>query len=303
MIRHFCQMEDEVRKHPMLTISVAVAQDEEILRSVKGALDRGFANSILVGDEAKIRPLMKKIGLPDDMRVVDATDDAEACRQAVLLVRKGDAQVLFKGLVNTSFYLRAALAKEEGLRTGRLFSTLHAYEIPRDDRLLFATDTGLNICPNLEEKKEILWNTIDALMAFGIDHPYIGILAANELVNPKMPVTVEADEIAKAFTADPDFHGTIEGPVSLDVAVSANAAKHKGIASRIAGKTDVFLFPTVEAGNIWSKSMMHYANINAGGLIVGATHPIILMSRADDAVVKMNSIVMSCFVANKGVRK
>ena len=302
MIRHFSEMEEDVLKHPRLTLSVAVAQDEEVLRSVKGAMDRGFADFILVGDEKAILPLMKKVGVAATVRVVDEPDDAKACQRAVGLIREGSAQVLFKGLVNSTLFLRAALDKEKGLRTGRLLSHLAAFEIPRDDRLLFATDTGLAILPTLEEKRDILWNAIDALKAFGIDHPYIGILAANELVTPKMPVTVEAEELARRFTADPDFLGTIEGPVSLDVAVSANAAKHKGIVSRIAGKTDVFLFPTVESGNIWSKTMMHYANINAAGVIVGATHPIMLVSRADDATIKMNSIVMACFLARKGIK-
>ena len=300
MIRNFSQMEEDVLKHPRLTISVAVAQDAEVLLSVKGAMDRGLADFILVGDEKRIRPLMKKVGVVGTVRVIDETDDMKACQEAVALIRAGAAQVLFKGIVNSSLFLRAALDKEKGLRTGRLFSHLAAFEIPRDGRLLFATDTGLAIDPTLEEKKDILWNAIDVLKKFGIEHPYIGILAANELVSSKMPVTVEADELARRFTVDPGFLGTIEGPVSLDVAVSANAAKHKGIVSRIAGKTDVFLFPSIESGNIWSKSLMHYANISAAGIIVGATHPIMLVSRADDAMIKMNSIVMACFLANKG---
>lgn len=300
MIRSFEQMEEEVRKHPRLTIAVAVAQDEEILRSVKLAMDHAIADAVLVGDEPRIRARMEAVGLPATMRVVHEADEAEACRRAVALVRAGEAQVLFKGLVSSTPYLRAVLDKENGLRTGRLLSTLHAFEVPRDGRLLFVTDTGLNVAPDVDEKEQILRNAIDALTLFGIDRPFIGILAAQEIVTPKQPVTVEAAELVRRFEADPDFHGTIEGPVSLDVAVSANAAKHKGIASRIAGKTDVFLFPTIECGNIWSKSMMHYANLNAGGLIVGATHPVILMSRADDAVVKRNSIAMACYMALKG---
>ena len=300
MIRYFQQMEEEVKKHPPLTIAVAVAQDEVVLRSVKAAQDRGVARAVLVGDEERVRPAMEAVGLPSSLRVVHETGDAEACHKAVALVRGGEAQVLFKGLVSTPPYLRAVLDKESGLRTGRLLSTLHAFEIPRDGRLLFVTDTGLNIAPDVDEKEQILWNAIDALKLFGIDHPFIGILAAQEMVTPKQPATVDAAELVRRFEANPAFRGTIEGPVSLDVAVSANAAKHKGIVSRIAGKTEVFLFPTIEAGNVWSKSMMHYANINAGGLIVGATHPVILMSRADDAVVKMNSIVMACYMALKG---
>lgn len=299
MIKYFTQMEEEVKRHAPLVISVAVAQDEEVLLSVKEAMDRGLARCVLVGDETKIRPIVAHIGMPADVRIFHEPDDILACRKAVSLIRAEEAHVLLKGLVNTSHYLRAVLNAGDGLRTGHMLSHLAAYEIPRDDRLLFCTDTGLNICPNVEEKTDILHNAINAMRHFGISQPHIGILAANELVNPKMPVTVDAAELVKIFSADPEFKGIIEGPVSLDVAVSAAAAKHKGIESRIAGKTELFLFPTVESGNIWSKSMMHYANINAAGVILGATNPIILVSRADEAKIKLNSIVMACFLANQ----
>ncbi|MDD2534326.1 MAG: phosphate acyltransferase [Eubacteriales bacterium] len=299
MIKYFSQMEAALVSNNPTVISVAVAQDEEVLLSVKYAMDQKIASCILVGDEAKIRPLMEKLKMPSNIQIVHEQDDALACQKAVMQIRDGHAQVLLKGLVNSSHYLRAVLNAEYGLRTGRLLSHLGAYEIPRDNKILFATDTGLHILPTVEEKKDIIRNAIGGLQLMGIAHPYIGILAANEIVNAKMPITTEAAEIAKFFTDDPDFKGTIEGPVSLDVAVSANAAKHKGITSNIAGKTDVFVFPSVESGNIWSKSMMHYANINMAGVILGASAPVILVSRADDATIKYNSIVFACYLANQ----
>ncbi len=300
MFKYFSQMETELTHRKREVLSVAVAQDEEVLLSVKEAYERGIVDYILVGDQDKITPIIEKIGMKMDSRIVHEPDDVKACLTAVSLIRNGEASVLIKGLVNTSHYLRAVLNNEVGLRTGRLLSAFAAYEIPRDDRFLFATDTGLNIEPTATEKIEIIRNAVEAMEKLGIEHPYIGILAANELVNPKMKVTMDAAEIVKCFEADADFKGTIEGPVSLDVAVSAVAAKHKGITSKIAGKTELFVFPTVESGNIWSKSMIHYANINAANVILGATHPIILVSRADEAKIKVNSIILACYLASKG---
>lgn len=218
---------------------------------------------------------------------------------AVKLIRDGEAQILMKGILNTSDYLKAVLNPEVGLRTGRLLGSFAAFQYPGGSKLLFATDTGVNIQPDYEDKKQLLQSAFSALKKMGIDSPKVACLAANENVNPKMPSTVDARQLQEYFSADPDFTGIVEGPVAMDVAVSAEAARHKGIDSKVAGDVDLLLFPGVDAGNIWSKSLAHYAKFSMANVILGATHPVILVSRSDTAQVKLDSIALACLLAAK----
>ncbi len=297
MLRSFDEMIAAARRIGPVTLSVAAAHDAEVLRTVKAACDMGLAEAILVGDAPKIGALAAEVGLPDRMKVIHRPDAAEAALAAVALVRSGEAQVLLKGLLNTADYLRAVLNPESGLRTGRVLSHFGAYQVPHGERLMFFTDTGINVAPDLKQKKDILANAIDALKAIGIDKPKVAILAANELVNPKMPATVDAKALADLYTADACFNGIVEGPISMDVALDRNAAVHKGIASAIAGDVDLFVFPNIEAGNLMSKALIHFAGFKFAGIVLGAAQPITLVSRADDAECKLNSLALACLVA------
>lgn len=296
MLRCFNDIFEELKKHEPVTISVAAAQDEDVLLAVKAAYDKGIAKAILVGDAPAIKLLAEEINLPADMQIINEPDNSKAAQKAVSLVRNGDAQVLLKGLLNSSDYLKAVLNAETGLRTGRLISNMSAYEVPGGNKLIFITDGGLNIAPNLEEKKDILANALEALEVIGIDAPKVAVLAANELVNPKMPATVDAKALSDYYAADRNFNGIVEGPISMDVALSAQAAHHKGLDSKIAGDVDVFLVPTIEVGNILSKALIHYAGFKLAGLVLGAKRPVILVSRADEAEVKLNSIALACLL-------
>ena len=299
MIRTFEEMYAAIRQYDRVTISVAAAQDKEALLCVKAACDQNIADAILVGDECQIRALGAEIGLPEDIRIIHEPDVRQSALTAVKLIRDGEAQILMKGILNTSDYLKAVLNPEVGLRTGRLLGSFAAFQYPGGSKLLFATDTGVNIQPDYEDKKQLLQSAFSALKKMGIDSPKVACLAANENVNPKMPSTVDARQLQEYFSADPDFTGIVEGPVAMDVAVSAEAARHKGIDSKVAGDVDLLLFPGVDAGNIWSKSLAHYAKFSMANVILGATHPVILVSRSDTAQVKLDSIALACLLAAK----
>jgi phosphate butyryltransferase len=299
MYQNYRQIIDKIRTLGRITLSVAVAQDKDVLAAVKLAWDAGIADAVLVGDERQIRPLMKEVGLPDDMPVVHEPDNNCAALQAVSMVSGGKAQVLMKGLINSSDFLRAALNKEVGLRTGRLLSHLAAFEIPDRDKLLFVTDGGMNIAPEVKEKKDILINAMAALRDMGIGKPYVALLTANETVNPKMPATVDAKALAD-MAKDGEFpEGVIEGPIALDVAVSSEAAKHKGLDSEVSGKVDLMLVPTIETGNALGKSIIYFAHGKMAGIILGATHPIVMTSRAETPEGKLNSIALACLIHSK----
>jgi phosphate butyryltransferase len=299
MLHSFSEVIEKAKQSGRMTISVAAAHDKEVLGAVKAALDLDLADAILVGDETAIRKLMEEVGLPSSIRVVNEPDDKKAALKAVSFVSMGEAQVFMKGMVNSSDFLRAVLDAEVGLRTGRLLSHLSAFEVPNSEKIIFFTDGGINILPTLEEKKDILTNSLIALKALGIDHPKVAVLTANEQVNSKMPATVDAKYLVDLQASGEYFQGcTIEGPIAMDVALDLDAAKHKGLTSCISGDVDLFMFPSIEAANICSKSLTHFAKFKFSGVVVGATHPSVLVSRSDSATTKLNSIALACLIAS-----
>ncbi|EGO65128.1 phosphate acyltransferase [Acetonema longum] len=275
-------------------IAVAVAQDKDVLEAIKAAQDQGIIAPVLVGNASLIVSLIQSLGLPGDTPVIDEPDDTKAALAAVSLVHAGKADILMKGLVNSSIFLKAILDPEMGLRTGRLLSHLVAFEIPGTDKLVFHTDGGMNVAPNLAEKKDILMNSLQALKYLGIEQPNVAVLAANEMVNPKIPATTDAKALADMNANKELTPGIIEGPIAMDVAVSPEAAKHKGLSSKISGKADLFLMPSIEAGNLVGKTLTYYARAKIAGIIVGAAHPVVMTSRADSPEAKLNSIAFSC---------
>ena len=300
MLRSFKELLNRARRYGRVTVSVAAAQDRDALAAVKAAVEEGLINAILVGDIAAIRPMLSDIGLPAETSLVHAPDVRQAALAATSLVRAGKAQVLMKGLVNSGDFLRAVLNEEVGLRTGRLLSHLSAYEIPGGEKIVFHTDGGINIAPTLAEKKDILVNALMALAALGIERPNVAVLAANEVVSAKMPVTLDAKALADMGRRGELPLCVIEGPVSMDVALSAEAAAHKSIPSSVAGKVDLFVVPSIEAGNLLSKALIFYAGFKNAGVVLGATHPVVMVSRADSAEAKLHSIALACCLAWAG---
>lgn len=289
----------EIKKRSLVRISVAVAQDREVLAAIKLAQDAGIAEAILVGDASIITPMAKEAGVSDNTLIIHEPETEKAAVRAVSLVKNGQAQVLMKGLINSSDFLRSVLHKEAGLRTGRLLSHLGAFEIPGQEKLLFITDGGMNIAPTLLEKKKILINAMLALQAMGITEPKVALLTANEAVSEKMPATMDARSLVEMSMAGELPSGIVEGPIALDVAVSLEAAKHKGINSKIAGNVDLMVVPNIETGNALGKSLIYFAGSKMAGIVLGATHPIVMTSRSETPEGKMNSIALACLVNGK----
>jgi len=303
VLHNFGEVVTKAKEFGQVVISVAAAQDKEVLEAVKAAMDVGLATAILVGDAEIIRPLLAEVGLPVDTQIVHESDVKQAALTATSLVRKGEAQVLMKGLVNSGDFLKAVLNAKVGLRTGRTLSHFAVFEDPNGTKLLYHSDGGMNIAPNLEAKKDILTNSMMALDNLGINMPKVAILAANEVVNPKMQATMDAKALVDMHVAGDLFpESIIEGPIAMDVALNAEAAKHKGLISKVSGAVDLFIFPTIEAANLVSKALIYYANFKNSGVILGATNPIVMVSRADSSESKLNSIALACLLAG-GARK
>lgn len=277
--------------------------DGEVLRTAAEARCEEIADFILVGDQNRIKALAEKEGLDLESAgtVVHEPNEAGAALLAAELVRNGKADVLMKGFVNSSVFLKAVLDEKRGLRGEQSLSHLAAFEIPGQSKLAFYTDGGMNPFPDYGLKRQILLNGLEALKRLGIYEPRVAVLTANETVNPKMPATVDAAELTEAWKRGEFPPCIVEGPVALDVALSREAALHKGIESRISGDTDLFVVPNIEAGNLIGKSLVYYAGAKMAGVVLGGRRPVVLTSRAENAEGKLNSIILACLLAEPEV--
>ena len=285
----------------MKKVSVANAQDDAVLEAVRAAKDKNIADAILVGDEDKIKEIAASKNIDvSDFEIVDVKDMIEAARTAVKLVHDGKADMYMKGLIDTKDFLRSVLDKEVGLRTGNPLSHVAVFEVEGYDRLLFLSDVAFIPYPTLEDKVGIIKNTVEVAQACGIACPKVAPVAAVEVVNPKMPVTVEAAELTK-MNEEGQIEGCIvDGPLSLDLAIDPEAARHKGATGRkIVGDADVILFPDIHAGNLVYKCLVHTANVKNGCILTGTKAPVILTSRSDEFETKVNSIALAALVAEE----
>lgn len=275
-------------------VAVAAAADKEVLEAIKLAKNEGLITPVLVGDADLIQRLAQDVGLDlVKAELIHELNPIAAANKAVDAVVDGQAHFVMKGLVNSSDFLRAVLRSDRGLRTGRLLSHLAALQVPGFSRLLFVTDGGMNIAPDLTQKKEILQNSLIYLKGIGMDLVNVIVLAANEVASHKMPVTMDAQALVE-MNRRGEFPGAIvEGPLALDGAVSASALKHKGISSQINGDVDLILAPTIEVGNVLAKSMVYFAGATMAGLVLGAQVPIVLTSRNDTPRSKFMALTMA----------
>ncbi|MEE0249242.1 bifunctional enoyl-CoA hydratase/phosphate acetyltransferase [Peptacetobacter hiranonis] len=273
-------------------LSVAAAHDEEVLLAVKDACERDIIKAILIGEEDKIRKIASEINFNlDNVEVIDESDLKLCAEKAVKLVSSGKADYVMKGLLDTSIILKEVLNKEYGLRTDSLLSHVMIYEVPSYHKLLILTDGGMNIDPDVSQKKKIADNAIKAAKSLGIDTVKVACLAAKEKVNPKMQATLDADEL-KSMCKDGMFGKgvVVEGPIAFDLAVSEEACKIKGYESEVGGDADILLVPTIETGNGIGKALTYMANAKSAGIIMGAKAPVVLVSRADTHESKLYSI-------------
>lgn len=299
MSKSFGDLLSKVSECEVKKVAVAVAQDSAVLEAVAAAKERGIAEAILVGDEDKIKAVAEadKVDI-SGFEIIDEKDDYEAALKAVSLVHEGKADMYMKGLIDTKSFLKSVLDKEVGLRTGKALSHVCVFEVEGIDHLLFLTDVAFMTYPTLEDKVHIIENTVDVCHACGIPNPKVAPLAAVEVVNPKMPVTLEAAELTKMCEEGQISGCIVDGPLSLDLAIDPEAAKHKGAEGRkIVGDADVLLFPDIHAGNLVYKCLVHTAKVKNGNILTGTKAPVILTSRSDDFETKVNSLALGAVMA------
>ena len=243
---------------------------------------------------AKIEEIARKIAADlQGIEIVDAPHSNASAASAVELVRNGKAELLMKGSLHSDELLAEVVKRDTGLRTARRISHVFIMDVPTYHKILIVTDAAINIAPDLEAKADIVRNAIDLAIVIGNASPKVAILAAVETVNPKMISTIDAAALCKMADRGQIKGGVLDGPLAFDNAISADAAKIKGIKSPVAGDPDILLVPDLEAGNMLAKQLSFLANADSAGLVLGARVPIILTSRADN----VRSRIASCAVA------
>ena len=301
-IKSLQQMADHVRGMGRKTrIAVAAAEDSNTLASLSRAVEEGFVHAILLGSGAKIKEVCAELEL-DSARfeILDVPEETEAARQAVAMVKSGQADALMKGLIGTDKFLKAVLNKEHGLLPPKaVMSYVCALELPRYSKLLFISDTAVLPQPDLAQKVAMINYSVRMARRFGIAKPKVALIAASEKVSANLPDTEDCAMLAKMAERGQIRNCVVDGPLDVFLACDPSAGEVKGVHSPIAGEADVLIFPDLASANSFYKGLMLFAQGELGGLIQGTEKPVIVMSRSESAASKYYCIALACLMAGE----
>jgi len=282
-------------------VIIAAAQDDVALEAAATAEDEGLARFVLVGDRHRIEAVLWDLDRdPKQFQIVDRQEIHEAVQTAVEMVRMGEGHILMKGKVTSAELLKEVLHRDRGLRTGRLLSDVFLFDspIPGETRLLGITDGGINLAPDLEAKAEILVNALEVFRVLGHEEPKVAVLSAIETVSPDLSSTVEAAELADMGKAGAFGSCQVAGPLALDLALSGDAARRKGVTTPVAGSADILLFPSIEAANITAKALQYWVKVEVAHVVVGAEAPVLIPSRSESVQAKKNAVALGRLMAH-----
>jgi len=294
-IRSLEELVRRARSLPSRVVVIASAQDDVALEAAALAEEEGLARCVLVGDRRKIETLLLEMERdPKDFQIVDRPEPQEAVATSVELVREGHGHILMKGRITTGELLKEVLHRDRGLRTGSLLSDVFLFNSPLvgNPRIMGITDGGINLAPDLETKARILANAVEVFRALGYGRPKVAVLSAIEKVNPDLPSTVDAAELARRGAEGLFGSCEVAGPMAMDLALSVESARRKGVDSPVAGVADILLFPTIEAANITAKALQYMVPFEPGHVVVGARAPVLIPSRSESAWAKVNAVAV-----------
>lgn len=280
----------DVAETSSYVFAVAGADDEVVLETIRLALKQKLGKFLLFGKKEDLT-----LTSNDRVTWIQADTAEEAAQGAILAVKNKEADILVKGFIPTAKLMHHVLKKENELRTGQLLSQIAIFDIPSYHKPLLLTDCAMNVAPKTKEKIAITENAVHVATKIGITNPKVALLSAVEEVTEKMPSTVQANEVAMHFEGEID----IAGPLALDVAISKEAALHKGIKNKAAGDADILIAPNIETGNVLYKSLVYFAGARVGSAIVGAKVPIVISSRNDTPENKLASFILTVRMVGK----
>ncbi len=299
MIQKIEQIVTTVQSRPTKRLVVAVAQDAHTLEAVSEAVELGVVEAILVGERAAIEATCTKIGAdPARFTIIDEADELLAIERSVRMVRNGEADLLMKGLTSTDKYMRAILNKEYGLLPPKgILSHMTIFEIPGYHKLVCVSDVAIIPHPDLQQKIALIKYLTQTARSLGVERPKVAVLAPSEQLLPGVPSSTEAAVLTKMADRGQLGDMILDGPLALDVAISAEVAATKKLCSPVAGDADCLLMPSLDAGNIFFKALNQFCKAPLAAMVVGTTAPCVLTSRGDSAKSKLYSIALAALNA------
>jgi len=293
MLRNLEELKSLVKNISKKRLCVVFAHDLYVLEAIKEAMTYQIIDPILIGNKTEIISLCNQLDISlSEVEIIDDIDTTSATKTAMDLVNLGKVDIIMKGLIDTKFLLKGVVNNEYGIKAKPVLSHVGLIYIPGMDRVLFASDGAMLIQPSVEEKIAIVENAAELTKSLGYSNPKIGIVSSVEKVNPKIESTVHA-EIIKNHFQQLQVPYTVDGPFAIDNLVSMESVRHKGIISPVAGIADVLIFPNLDAGNVFYKTVVFLAHGESAGIVMGAKVPIIVTSRADTPQAKLNSILLA----------
>jgi len=298
-IEKFDQMVAAAVEAGPVPVAVAAAHDPEVLKAVDRAQREGIVKATLVGDWPAIEAYAAQTGTDlTGMTVIHEADARLAARQVVLMARGGETGAVVKGQIKTADLLVQVLNREVGIRGHGLLTHVGIFELPGMGRLIYLSDSGVVVYPDVYQKLEIIKNAVAVARLFGLAEPKVAILAASDTVHPKIPASIDALALSKMADQGWVEGALVDGPLGLELAISPSAAAVEESDSPIAGMADILIVPNVEAGNIVAKGLLYFAHARMAGLVVGARVPVVISSRADSAETRYLSLAMAALLAN-----
>ena len=299
-MKHLQEIVEAAKVRGKKRLAVAYGQDSHTIEAVYDAYNEGLVDPILFGDKEVIKQVCKDLNIDSTIfQIVDEKNDVKAANLAVLAVANGEADMLMKGTLPTDKYMRAILNKEAGLCPPKAtLSHVSVFEWAGYHKLLLASDIAILPLPDFKQKQALIGYLGKVANALGVATPKIACIAAMELVNVAMPAMAEAAILSKMADRGQLGNVIVDGPLSLDVALFKEVAEHKKVkGSAIAGDVDALLFPNIESGNVFFKSVSHLAGGELAAVVMGAKVPCVLTSRGDSAASKKYSIALACLLA------
>jgi phosphate butyryltransferase len=300
-IRKLDEMVDRVKTSgAKKRVAVAFAQDQNTIGAIDRAMREGFVEPVMIGDKEKIELVAKEEGISTSaFNIIHIPNDVEATKEAVRMVKNGEADVLMKGLVNTDKFLRAIIDKEKGLLAPKaVMSYACAIEIPKYHKLLFVSDMAVLPFPDLDQKIAMVNYTVAMAHKFGIQTPKVSLISATEKPGMGFPNTMNDAVIVQMNRRGQIRNCIIDGPLDLFLSCDKESVQIKGVPTPIDGDADVLIFPTLESCNPFYKALMLFAGGELAGLIQGTIKPVVLMSRSESAKSKYYCVALSCLMAD-----
>jgi phosphate butyryltransferase len=294
----FEEMVSVARRTGPVRIAVVGAHDPHVLAAVAQAQREGMVEATLAGDWPAIEAYSAQTGVDlTGATLFHEPDPLRAARHVVELAGTGRADVVVKGQIKTADLLSVALNRYTGIRGRGLLTHVGIFELPGMDRLIYLSDSGVVVYPDVYQKLDIINNVVQVAHLFGVPQPKVAILAASDTVHPKIPASIDALALSKMAEQGWVEGAVVDGPLGLELAISPRAAELEESESPIAGRADVLIVPNVEAGNIVAKGLLYFAHARMAGLVVGAKVPIVISSRADSAETRYLSLAMAAILA------